>query len=829
MLITKLTLHLSKRMGFNGIKTFTYEPAHIYQIVLGTNGSGKSSLMNELSPLPASGNDYFKGGYKEIELTHQGKRYTLLSDFASKKAGHHSFICDDIELNEGGTQAVQRQIVKEHFDFDKDLFELLTGQTSFREMSPNQRRYWLVRMADDNMEYAISLYNYTKKRHRDAGVVVKYLDEQITEVKKQFPNIEQTVLELKEREDKLKQLHKTLSKIDGVESSVTVKQLAEYIGRGFEKLTHLTHEIQNLPKPVNFQLSSPDMIPNIKVQVETSIEQLTRQINDLTEEHAEVKQTVKTLVNQEADNVGMLQEALDKATATKEQYLAKIMRFKSITQHDAVSLSNHADLVADSLETALAELPDNTNQYFNRSDMQSKREVRETLAHQVNNFNVELNRLEHTIRHLEDGDKVDCPKCNNRFVPGMSNYNLEELIEQREKTGRQRDEVSKRVEEIDEYLRAISDYSMKYRKLKDIMSANPTLKPLWDSYTDHPLTEYPPNKYIVLFNLFTDEVANYLEASKLQSNIDEMTQAINAVKSKSGDSKEYSQGALDRIENKVQLLSIERSNLYTRLDTLREYERIYNEANRLSEEYKSTDKKLDALVHQYYDGVMQDFISREIDDVNRQLGSIAHELSSVNMASKNIEDLTKERARGVEQKELLDVLCNNLSPVNGLIADYSLKFITQFTDQMNVIINSIWTYDMQLQPLAISEDLTYKFPVVMSESDTQTPDINKLSTAQKRVVDFAFKILLITYLGLEDYPLYVDELTPNLDETHRINITNYLKTFVDSGRCSQLFMTSHYVSGHNAFRDAEFIVINNSNLLNVPDTYNLNATLEYEG
>ena len=81
MIIKKLILHKYKRFFLTGIETLTYEPEKTMQIIVSKNGAGKSSLLQELNPLPADiKKNYYEGGYKYIEILHYGKLYTLCSE-----------------------------------------------------------------------------------------------------------------------------------------------------------------------------------------------------------------------------------------------------------------------------------------------------------------------------------------------------------------------------------------------------------------------------------------------------------------------------------------------------------------------------------------------------------------------------------------------------------------------------------------------------------------------------------------------------------------------------------------------------------------------------
>src|SRR5690606_18331551 len=99
MKILELELHLYKRLALNNIRYFKLELKEIVQLILGTNASGKSSILYELSPLPANHKNYHKGGKKRILISHLGKTYELISDFANGQ--DHYFIVDGENLNPG--------------------------------------------------------------------------------------------------------------------------------------------------------------------------------------------------------------------------------------------------------------------------------------------------------------------------------------------------------------------------------------------------------------------------------------------------------------------------------------------------------------------------------------------------------------------------------------------------------------------------------------------------------------------------------------------------------------------------------------------------------
>ena len=77
MKITNLILKNYNRLFLNNIKTLELTPTRKINLIIGTNGSGKSSLIKEMSPLPFDKND-FNSGYKEIHIECNNKKYVLI-------------------------------------------------------------------------------------------------------------------------------------------------------------------------------------------------------------------------------------------------------------------------------------------------------------------------------------------------------------------------------------------------------------------------------------------------------------------------------------------------------------------------------------------------------------------------------------------------------------------------------------------------------------------------------------------------------------------------------------------------------------------------------
>lgn len=178
------------------------------------------------------------------------------------------------------------------------------------------------------------------------------------------------------------------------------------------------------------------------------------------------------------------------------------------------------------------------------------------------------------------------------------------------------------------------------------------------------------------------------------------------------------------------------------------------------------------------------------------------------------------------ESSALQLVVQTFSPKEGLIAEQLAGDIGCLVAQLNSIIASVWTYDMKVLSCGIEQaELDYRFPVEFSlAAGWSSKDVSKTSKGQKQMFDIAFHLTVMMYLGLENYPLFLDEPGEGFDEQHRINLMSFVKQLMDMNQFSQLFMVSHYASSHGSFTNAEVLVLDETNIA-VPGTYNQHVVL----
>lgn len=143
-------------------------------LLLGKNGSGKSSVLSTLHPFASTLDDRTefilsgRDGYKEIHIENNGRKYIIKHFFKRNGKGKlstKSFIgyWDDkkfIELNENGTVKSFAEYVKQELDVTEDFFVLTrigSNVSGFIKKSSSDRKKFISDFLPDIEEY---LYNY---------------------------------------------------------------------------------------------------------------------------------------------------------------------------------------------------------------------------------------------------------------------------------------------------------------------------------------------------------------------------------------------------------------------------------------------------------------------------------------------------------------------------------------------------------------------------------------------------------------------------------------------------------------------------------------------
>jgi len=805
--IKRLILNGNKRLMLNNIQEIDYLPTSLFQIIIGTNGSGKSSLLRELSPLPAFQGDYLKDGFKTIELEDGNDQYSLHS-----KNNKHTFIKNGEYLNENGTAQVQKELVKRFFNYTDEIHDVLVGDEELTAMSPQRRREWFTRLTPNNIQYAIDVFNTLKSRHRETQGALAHVNRRLT--------TETNAL-------------LSLTDVDNLESRV--RQLQEDVVVLLENKNTQAKPINSIEGQLNvamgelFSLSSQIIkfkLPDDEIQKYGSLENL-QQANDDLEQDIKLGEQMLVLKTNEYNDLEVLLKDVQKAGVSgydelieKERKIhqqieflnKKIKRFSNIPNVDAIVFTN--DNVITTLNEILRSLPDNDEGLYTREKIQEAVEFKKHLESRQALSKGIIGRSEQRYEHLAAAKISTCPKCNYAWKPGVSEDEMERLQNSINEAGLDLEHTTHHLTITNEFLDKADEYVAAWRVFKNFTDANPNFRPLFDTFLEDRLIHRQPKKcfdIVVIWNADIDYNFQLSQLDKELLNIKTAVAAAETIKSVSG---------VNAFNDRVTKLTEEINGTVRSLKFIKQaYLYVSSGLSRIKTVLGLWKQVEDLLVHcetlyqQYQVSLRNTVIEETLYEVNTNLGVIQTKLSEKQTLENIIADLNRDAENLIKDQEAFKLLMDELSPVSGLIADQLMGNVGCIVSQMNEIIAQMWTYDMEVFPCGHeSLELDYKFPLKVPSKDIHVFDIAKGSTAQKDVINFAFKLVVMLYLNMSNFPLFLDETGNTFDVQHRTNLMAYIKLLIDSKRFSQLFMVSHLATQYGSMTQAEVCVLDDTNI-----------------
>lgn len=847
MRITYLELVGFKRMALNSVNSFAFTPSEPVQMILGTNGSGKSSLIAELTPLPADPAAYLKEGSKTIQITHRGNSYTLKSTFSP--TAKHSFEKDGEEKNDGGTATAQRELVRQEFGITPEIHELLIGLERFHAMSPSRRREWFTKLSDISYDYALQVFARLKERSRDLSGSLKLARKRlVTESAKIITDAEEVRL----RSD-VETTHRELNLL--IEQSAPLARSIELIRQdrrhGFDELGNLSRKLLNMrfSSPLsaygldeNTELRRDDWGELVRPhfdsleQIDSHIDIIRHEItareallNKAVQEHGKLEETIAILTRTGEAGMQSLKERQAALRESRNEVLAK--RQLGIEGIDPLTAPQALEAVRESLTQTFAALPDNSEKRYSQTRQSECNAVLLEVKNQRAALSAELTKAVATKAHMEvhkSSGQLSCPACGHHWV---LNYSEERYVQLQEAIATLEQDISKldkKIEEISAEITAIAEYGALYGAYQRCVRAWPVLNPFWGYLGEQLLVTHSPRKAAVVLEVFGADIELEVQARKLDEQLREVQELMTAAEKIGDATLGESQEKLHSCTLTIELLTAQLSHYRTKLAEYSQYRRQLAEGIELGARINELMVKQEALNDDLIEAIRRDTLNHCVRQLQHSLAIKQETLSAAVLQKGIVKDLEQQIALQSVEEEAAKLLVKQLSPTDGLIAEGLLGFIRNFTSQMNNLIRKIWSYPLQILECGVSSatgaELDYKFPLMVKTKTNVAPDIKQGSTGMREIVDLAFKVVAMRYLDLAESPLYLDEFASSLDEEHRSSGIITIKNLMDQQPFTQLFMVSHYLSSYGSFTNAQVCVLDASNIT-VPDKYNQHVVI----
>lgn len=807
-----ITLNGFKRFMLGGIDKFHMDIKESLQLILGSNGSGKSSLVDQLTPLPAHPSDFTKTGSKVIVIEHNENTYTLSSYFSPSQK--HSFKKNDLELNDGGTISIQRELVKEHFKITTEIHELITGKEHFHSMSPSRRKEWFIRVCDTDYDYAIRVYNKLRERHRDTTGALKLLKKRLTVESEKTVSTEEENKIMSEINEYHRVLNILLEHRQPLENDLELLSLEQQ--NLDTELFNISKQLEGAFKQAGNDITGVEDIDKRLSDIELITFSDQIQYNKLSEVHDANDKKINILKQAEQQTIQELETKL----------LNKQSELTNLQHSTLVNLTTNAEdcfRMFESIKQNLSDLfmtvPENKDRKYSQELLTIARQKLSELNASKNNVLLDLNIRKVKLTHMsEHKDKPDlsCPNCKHRF---SLNYNEDEFTK-----------ITKLVEDIEFnvlvnldkqiatqelYINECSNYAMLFRQYRDIVNSFKELNSYWEYLSEKKVITDNPISGSIELNLIYQDLLK-------QINIQTLSKEIQSVVSILKDLKDIGDTSLNTLveqntlieQNLVSIqedgnkLKLERESLTSRKKAILSVKSFHLKLEECIQSKKEINK-------QELETIRRMHLNDTIRTLQSSLAVDEYLLQNMTLQKSIVDDITKQIVELEKQEESLSLLVTQLSPTDGLIAEGLLGFIKNFVMQMNHFIKKIWSYQLELQSCSLDEtnsvDLDYKFPMLVGDENIVS-DVNKGSTGMLEIVNLAFRVTAMQYLGLKRYPLSLDEFGSSFDMVHRSQATIAIKALIDQQMFSQLYLVSHYEATFGALSNPQICVLDSTNI-----------------
>ena len=812
MKITAIELKGYKRLALNQINYIKLTPANKIQLILGTNGSGKSSLLKELSPLPATPTEFLKGGYKSIAIDHNASTYQLTSIFSTAGNKFH-FIKDGVELNPGFTVSAYKELVKKEFNITQDVHELMTGAMRFHSMTVSERRNWFTRISDADYTYAIKYYTRLKEQLREYQGAIKVNQARLVQETDKLL----TPADEKLARDEILELNKLLTALLELKAPMPLSktQVTSQITIFESKLTALAQSLAEYrAKFINEGFSSAEDIEQAIIHTQAAIMATGAAIDTLCQDIAHKQQTAEKLEELKLESVANIDTTINDLEEELTVLYGQLRLNLSINdpaeaQQALASIQDH--LV--SIVTAMKANPADVEQRITRESYNLANEKHKLIANELESLEDRLMKAVRKRKELElikEHNQTECPNCKHVWARGYS-------LADHESVNIQISNITKiikaRTEElaiVDEEIQESKEYLELYRAYTAIVSSWPSLKPLWNylSATDKIFTA-PKSIPGVLGELRLD-LAIYTKIKAVSKALGDAVELQTLVsKEKTLDITRLA-GSIEECNARLYKLNNEQLMNKARLSSLSIYRASCLEVASLASQLEGLLDSHAAKVTELESIYRHDALNATIQTIRLELTTREQTISKIDTQKALVSVLEGHIAELSAKVDVLKLAVKELSPTEGLIAKGLSGFIDHFVYQINSFIKKIWLYPLELIPVAPNDgedvDLDYKFSVKVND-DFVVPDISKGSSAMKEVIDMAFMIVSMEYLGLSDAPIYLDEFSASFDKAHRESAFHVITNLITSASFSQIFMVSHYEQAYGSLRNSDITVL----------------------
>ena len=821
-MLKKLILENYIPLLSSGITSVELDIKGMVNLFIAPSGTGKTSILKELHALPPENGNY-KQGRKYVEIQHQGKLFKL--DSRTGVGNGHSFkIGDGPELNTGGTFSAQKELVFNYLGrMNSDIVKVLNGLKildRLSAMSPNRRKDIIMAVYPNDTSEALDVYQKLKTERNELKATIKNQVARFTAENAKLQQI--TAIGTAELEARIKLIDEDVAKSLMMRGELANIKANPELRVKMERFNFLTDKL--LVNKLGGGLHTEEELVNALGTAQS-----------LMETHQDQMNVLKGIIAEHSEFLDGLEDLLKDPEAFREQarHLEEDMVRTNLglSQYDQLLLRadvfNDPDTPLDGLQhiveafkTYLNDVVMASSEDLTRATYRKYLTDDEELGNLIRNRTNQLEDLRHKLKHYQSMDHVECPDCNSKFKVGVTQQDIERLqgdivlaTEFLETCKARKEKLRAKIDNDAEWYRGMNN-------LYDFVRSNAQVRCLPELVKAYNIGKAPSN---VLCNV----LSAYVESVELKRYKAVLAEEEKIVKSRLDlinregltDTAEYvtrKEAELSKSTGLMQYYQGKVTTLTAELNNVRFYQRDLEELRSLRRE------------------IFADFANQAnvklrgaLDEHVSQLQSEKKEAMMGLISASSLTAVVQSISADIEMKKrrlaIVEVWMDGICPNKGLIGKLMGDFINSLCGNINATIKRFWNTTLYIKPCSKENgDLNYKFPVVTGDKEP-TPDVSDCSGGETDAVDWAFRFVLMDYVGFP-FPLVLDEVGITFDEIKRGRFLDFLKDYTMGKNPRQLFMASHYFAQYGVFNKPNIIGLRHEGLT-LPGQANTNTVI----
>lgn len=836
MFIKSAKLKSFKPFSLSNIQHLSLISSSDIQIFIGDNGSGKSSLLNELHPFAAIRPMYNKKGLKEVILVHKKNEFVLTSDFSSA-SGSHSFKMNDEELNISGTSGIQNELADHYLGYTPMIHDITHMNYLMCSMSKTERKNLLLELNPVDLSLVLDKHKTLCSKLREFKNNISLLHKKKQEIDTQLlsDDVRKSLANEKER----------LSKIfNSINSEVYhLQQVQQSINQDLTKfpLEVINFKIENVRKECNhitrFLTECQDVVErdddslrNEYTQFYSDTKRIETKVTSLKDQMMSISQEIEVYTKHIQDlgtdvSIDSLQKELKYLQTQKQDVNSKtIIIPEEEYEWQAQKIANAIDY--------LYNYKDRFRNLVVRADQRDAIIKKHYLLRsKLSSHSSKLEGVEKNIKELEERLST-IPQKLNRFELSQICNECEyfdhfesQLVEITDKLKNLEtlrfhyftkvSKYTKIVEICENFYRQFSDQFDVFSKIVELFAYTAwgfDYKTLRLTY----LSDF--NQLIQNLKMSVSESPKVYNNNKLDKKIEEInsritymlstgTQSIDILKDLAN--KKYQD--LMSAQDQLQLVENEYSVALINTKKYDEFLVLKSKFNQMESNFKFYTEYVILKANHVFCNQLLSERHTELNKVNVKLLEIENTIQDQAALLARLEDTLITMSSIETQKSELQIIEYGLSPYTGFLNQNLVEFTNVLIHNANCILSQVWSYPLQLIPLDASNPFDGIFPVMVD--DIAVPDISRLSKGQQAIINLAWTFAFIFSKKLSDYPVYLDEVDGALDPFHKQKLLEWLQTAMERKYVSQMWLVGHDLVLFNGFNNAQILALMDNNVV----------------